>query len=91
MLGLLAIHAIVASCANMPQDVTDTNVTAGEQTPPAAAPAPPKHPLAYYHFLLGYQAEQEKDFDKAVAEYRNSLRRDPTSAFLKAKLASLYF
>ena len=92
VLGLMAIPAIVASCANMPQvaqpnapSIEEPAETAGSLTPP------PKHPLAYYHFLLGYYAEIGKDAETAIEQYRLALRRDPDSVYLRARLASLYY
>ena len=54
-------------------------------------PTPPGDPRAYYHFLNGHQAELNQDQEKAVQEYQLALRGDPTSVFLKARLASLLF
>lgn len=91
VLCLLAVPAILASCANRPQ-VTEAAEQHVLAEPAPAVPAdPPKHPLAYYHFLLGHQAELGKEAGQAIEEYLRALRRDPTSVFLKAKLASLYF
>ncbi len=91
ILCLVAVPAILASCANRPQVTAAVEQGVQAETAPAFEMEPPKHPLAYYHFLLGHQAELGKEADQAIDEYLRALRRDPTSVFLKAKLASLYF
>ena len=91
LLSLLAVPAFVASCASTPQVGEASEQAAGTPEARRTAAVPPKHPLAYYHFLLGYQAELNKDSERAIEEYLHALRRDPTSVFLKSRLASLYF
>ena len=46
---------------------------------------------ASYHFLLGYQAELEQETEQAIKEYQLALQTDPSSNYLKARLAVLYF
>lgn len=46
---------------------------------------------ASYHFLQGYVAELSNDLPKAMLEYRTALQYDPESAFLRVRLAALYF
>jgi tetratricopeptide (TPR) repeat protein len=41
--------------------------------------------------MLGYQAEMEQDTERAIKEYQTALQHDPSSDFLKARLAVLYF
>ncbi len=82
-------------------------VTAACQSAPQARPAPPVTPVAAptiprvapsssdsrasYHFLLGYQAELEQETEQAIKEYQLALQTDPTSSYLKARLAVLNF
>jgi tetratricopeptide (TPR) repeat protein len=91
--NLLLVPSIVISCATVPQAGTEPaqrHVNApAQQTPPK--PTPPSDPRAYYHFILGYQAELERETDRAVREYQAALRGDPSSVFLKTRLASLFF
>jgi tetratricopeptide (TPR) repeat protein len=91
--NLLLVPSIVISCATVPQAGTEPaqrHVNApAQQMPPK--PTPPSDPRAYYHFILGYQAELERETDRAVREYQAALRGDPSSVFLKTRLASLFF
>ncbi|MFM7840810.1 MAG: tetratricopeptide repeat protein, partial [Nitrospira sp.] len=48
-------------------------------------------PRAYYHFILGYQAELTQDTERAIREYLLALRADSSSIQLKTRLALLYF
>jgi tetratricopeptide (TPR) repeat protein len=41
--------------------------------------------------MLGYQAEMDQDTERAIKEYQTALQHDPSSDFLKARLAVLYF
>ena len=82
-------------------------VTAACQSTPPARPAPTVLPTvapqisrtmppasdsrASYHFLLGYQAELEQETEQAIKEYQLALQTDPSSNYLKARLAVLYF
>ncbi|MDW7649692.1 MAG: tetratricopeptide repeat protein [Nitrospiraceae bacterium] len=67
----------------------------GKLTPASVAKiAPAVHrpdASASYHFMLGYQAELVQDTDRAIQEYQASLKTDPTSHSVNARLASLYF
>ncbi len=67
-------------------------------TIPAEGPSVPRteaaysdDPGAYYDFMLGYQAELEQDTEQALRRYLNALEGDPSSGFLKARIAALYF
>ena len=91
VLSLLAVPAVLASCASTPQLGEASDQAAGTPEARRTTAVPPTHPLAYDHFLLGYQAELDKDSERAIEEYLHALRRDPTSVFLKSRLASLYF
>jgi len=89
VLGLLAIPSIVVSCASGPQAGT-VAARAPEKTV-EAAPVLPGDSRSYYHFITGYQAELDKDTDRAIHEYLAALRGDPSSVTLKVRLATLYF
>ena len=88
---LLVIPWLVVSCGIVPQGGSAANRASGHPPASAATPAPPTDPSAYYHFMLGHQAELAQDSERAVGEYRSALQSDPSSVFLKARLASLYF
>lgn len=82
-------------------------VTAACQTTPPARPAAPVAPAAAsavprvvpsssdsrasFHFLLGYQAELDQETELAIKEYQLALQTDPSSNYLKARLAILNF
>lgn len=85
IVSFLVIPLAVVSCAAVPD--TNTEISAEKASPPE--PALP--PLAYLHFLQGYLAELAEDFPKAQEHYRAGLQFDPDSAFLRFRMASLYF
>ncbi|MDL1888566.1 tetratricopeptide repeat protein [Nitrospirales bacterium NOB] len=80
-------------------------ITACQSAPPVlpVAPPPPAVPTASrpipsstdsrasYHFMLGYQAELEQNTEQAIKEYQLALQTDPTSHYIKARLAVLSF
>ncbi len=85
---IAAIPSIIAACAAAPR----TDIV----SPPGSTPAETRSPSAVdarssYHFMLGYQAELAQDTERAIQEYQAALRTDPTSRFLKARLAALLF
>lgn len=41
--------------------------------------------------MLGYQAEEAQDPERAIREYEAALQTDPNSFFIKARLAFLYY
>jgi tetratricopeptide (TPR) repeat protein len=93
LFSLILVPSIVVSCAAVPQagtEPTQRQLVATTRDLPSK-PMPPSDPRAYYHFILGYQAELERETDRAVREYQAALRGDPSSIFLKARLASLFF
>lgn len=91
MLGLGVTLSVMVSCSTVPQAGTVLEASAGQPHVSPTPTAPPTDPRSYYHFLLGYQAELVQDTEKAIREYQMALRGDPTSIFLKARIASLYF
>ncbi|MDX1412220.1 MAG: tetratricopeptide repeat protein, partial [Nitrospirales bacterium] len=81
---LIGIPLLVVSCGTAPQPLpTGSDMGATKQEV--------FHPQAYYHFLKGYLAEINNEGETASKEYRQGLNFDPDSAFLKFRLAKLYF
>ena len=83
-LTLLAVPLMIMSCGTAPQvqsqpdlpQITATTIT---------------HPQAYFHFLRGYLAEMDHESSHALEEYRQGLEYDPTSVYLKIRVAHIYF
>lgn len=90
-LTLLVMPSIVASCAAAPQVQHGAAPSQSQVPSPSSQLSPPTDPRAYYHFVLGYQAELEQDGERAIKEYLTALHADPSSVFLNARLALLYF
>jgi tetratricopeptide (TPR) repeat protein len=87
---MIALMALV-SCSTAP--LAETRLASTSQPIQApSTPAPlPKDSRAYYHFLLGYEAELNQDAPSAIREYQLALRSDPSSVYIKSRLAVLYF
>ncbi len=83
-LGILAAPLLILSCGTAPQGKPQ----ALEASREVAAPV---NPQAYYYFLRGYLNELANRPAQAIEEYRNGLRVDPDSVFLKTRIANLYF
>lgn len=90
-LPLTIVLSTIASCSTVPP--IETRVASTSQpTHAPSTPAPlPKDSRAYYHFLLGYEAELNQDTERAIREYQLALRSDPSSIYIKSRLAVLYF
>lgn len=90
---IVAIPLVIGSCTTVPQAGTTSPMPmpASAQDSTATQSADFADPLAYYHFLLGYQAELTQDTARAIREYLAALRADNSSVLLKGKLAALYF
>ena len=90
-LPLTVLFATVTSCSTVP--AAETRVASTSQPIHAPSiPAPlPRDSRAYYHFLLGYEAELNQDTAHAIREYQLALRSDPSSVYIKSRLAVLYF
>jgi tetratricopeptide (TPR) repeat protein len=90
-LPLTILFATVTSCSTVP--AAETRVASTSQPIHApSTPAPlPRDSRAYYHFLLGYEAELNQDSARAIREYQLALRSDPSSVYIKSRLAVLYF
>ena len=91
LVTFLLIPLVAVSCAAMPESATQPALSLeepGAQTEAVDSllPAP-----ASYHFLQGYVAELSNNLPKAMLEYRTALQYDPESAFLRVRLAALYF
>src|SRR3982750_1982199 len=56
------------------------------QAPSTPAPLP-KDSRAYYHFLLGYEAELNQDTATAIREYQLALRSVPSPIDIKCRMA----
>ncbi|MGQ0810145.1 MAG: tetratricopeptide repeat protein, partial [Nitrospiraceae bacterium] len=89
VLGAAVVSLTIAACVTTPR---------AEQSPPPIHESVPLVRVAStsdsrssYHFMLGYQAEIGQDIERAIHEYQAALRTDPTSSFLKSRLAALYF
>ncbi len=52
--------------------------------------APDRRADAYYQFMLGRRLENSDDVPGAIAAFRRALDLDPTSAVLRAELATLF-
>jgi tetratricopeptide (TPR) repeat protein len=84
LVTLLVVPLAVVSCAAVPEPKS-------ESLSQAVPSDPPLPPLAYYHFLQGYLNELDEDFTGALEQYRAGLQFDPNSAYLRFRMASLYF
>ena len=86
-----ALSCVTAACQSAPPARPAPSVA------PATAPTVPRvapsssDSRASYHFLLGYQAELEQETEQAIKEYQLALQTDPSSNYLKARLAILNF
>ncbi len=88
---LMIVLSTLVSCATAPNPETRLASTSQPLQAPST-PAPlPKDSRAYYHFLLGYEAELNQDTSNAIREYQLALRSDPSSVYIKSRLAVLYF
>src|SRR5262249_60594619 len=85
LLSLLVIPLIVVSCTSIPQAGTGSASSASSPQ----GPPPPSDPQAYYHFMLGHQAELAQDFERAIREYQAAYRSDPSSIYLQTRLAGV--
>jgi tetratricopeptide (TPR) repeat protein len=87
----MIVLSTLVSCATAPNPETRLASTSQPLQAPST-PAPlPKDSRAYYHFLLGYEAELNQDTSNAIREYQLALRSDPSSVYIKSRLAVLYF
>lgn len=86
--GLLFITAsIIMSCTTVPH-AESTPVVENVQVQDAP---PSEEPKGVYHFILGYMAELDQDYQRAIREYRLALEWDPQSVFLQVRMAVLHF
>ncbi|HEY3930377.1 MAG TPA: tetratricopeptide repeat protein [Candidatus Koribacter sp.] len=82
-----------------PAPATPAKPNAAEQTPnPATAPKKIDRADAYYHYTMAHMDEEmvatygRADYaNKAIEEYKLAIAADPTSNFLNASLADLYW
>jgi tetratricopeptide (TPR) repeat protein len=91
MLVLATLFCFTVACHSVP------SVRPAPPVIPTIAPVPPRaipsssDSRASYHFMLGYQAELEQEAEQALKEYQLALQTDPSSSYLKARMAVLYF
>ena len=83
--------SIAVSCTRVPGAGADPRQSTVNSDVPVSSSIPPADSRAYYHFLSGYQAELDQEYEKAIREYQLALRGDPASIFLKARIAALLF
>ncbi len=88
---LIVALSTVASCTTAPKAETRLASTSQPLQAPSTPAPVPKDSRAYYHFLLGYEAELNQDTGSAIREYQLALRSDPASVYIKSRLAVLYF
>ena len=95
---ILLIPLVAVSCAAVSESATEPALSREEPAPSLEGPTVQTEAVqsllpapASYHFLQGYVAELSNDFPKAMLEYRTALQYDPESAFLRVRLAALYF
>jgi len=88
---LIVALSTVASCTTAPKAETRLASTSHPLQAPSTPAPVPKDSRAYYHFLLGYEAELNQDTGSAIREYQLALRSDPASVYIKSRLAVLYF
>ena len=83
-LALLATPLLILSCGTAPHGKPQSI-----DSPHTVSSL--KNPQAYYYFLRGYLNELANKPGQAIEEYRDGLRVDPESIFLKTRIAKLYF
>jgi len=72
------------SCASSPTK------QAGNATELASQTDSVPDPLAYYHFVLGYEYNLANAVDAALDEYAKALSYDPSSVTIQLRLGALY-
>ena len=88
---LMVVLTTLSACSAVTKAETRVASTSQPiQAPSTPAPVP-KDSRAYYHFLLGYEAELNQDTAAAIREYQLALRSDPASLYIRSRLAVLYF
>ena len=55
------------------------------RTEPAESPDIPKE--AYYHYILGYEAELSGKWETALNNYSEALKIDPTSPYIRTQIS----
>ncbi|MEP6601029.1 MAG: tetratricopeptide repeat protein, partial [Nitrospirota bacterium] len=85
LLGLLVLQEALRTPGFASTPVGDTNRPATSSESGAVT-----NPLAYYHFLLGYEHYLANDLETALAEFDKALSFDPGSTVLRLRLAVLF-
>ena len=88
---LLALASVTAACQTAPPSRSAQPVAPPAVPQVSRALPPASDSRASYHFLLGYQAELDQETELAIKEYQLALQTDPSSNYLKARLAVLHF
>src|SRR5262249_14999358 len=95
--SVVFLMAGVALAQQKPTTSTDTK-PADSKPPTSATPHKTDKAAAYYHFTLAHMYEEQvavygrSDLaNKAIEEYRLAIDADPSSEYLTAALAELYF
>src|SRR2546426_2930177 len=91
VLSVLAIPSILGGCTALPQAGTSVAASPSPSAIRSVQPAAPADPGAVYHSMLGYQAGLNQDAEGAIPEDLSALRDDPSSSYLQARIAALYF
>jgi tetratricopeptide (TPR) repeat protein len=91
VLGVVACSVFYQGCATPAPSAPPPAVASVVASAPVKPTLPQGDSRASYHFMLGYQAEMDQDTERAIKEYQVALQHDPSSDFLKARLAVLYF
>ncbi|HJR77992.1 MAG TPA: tetratricopeptide repeat protein [Nitrospiraceae bacterium] len=91
LFGMMTCAVLVQGCTAPVRSTPPPAVASAVASAPAKPALPQGDSRASYHFMLGYQAEMDQDTERAIKEYQTALQHDPSSDFLKARLAVLYF
>jgi tetratricopeptide (TPR) repeat protein len=89
VLAAAAAAAGVVPVSAEPPSPQAAAVAAPGQAGPSSG-APDRRADAYYQFMLGRRLENSDDVPGAIAAFRRALDLDPTSAVIRAELATLF-
>jgi tetratricopeptide (TPR) repeat protein len=87
----LASLLLVAGCATSPRQAAKAGGTTNESAARVESPEQlEKRAEAHAHYLLGLSYEQNREIDKALAEYEKALDGDPRNEELAIELSRRY-
>lgn len=96
--SLFLFGAAVSSRAQSPAAVQSENPSSPNPQDRASSAPGVDHTSAYYHFMLARRYQElagiynRSDYvDRAISEYKQAMRADPDSLFLRVNLAELYW